>query len=238
MKLNRAADLTQNSRVRTIFLPSSAQVQVNPNNVPANSPSSNDEDLFDRNENYLRKMNANFNKLANLIAQVNQNEIKKRTAGNRTTVLRSADESGNSTKVIKSKRHRRRNDKFLHRRPTSSDDKYWMNRDEFASNSIDYFDCVAVGWGKYRNSGDLSDALLKIEVPIQNIKRYLFPCFDDSHLEFIDPKTGSSESTLEIFRSSKPNLPDKIRLLLVLGVKRFIPTLFHYIRVNIYVLET
>lgn len=172
MKLSRAADLTPNSRVRTISLPSTAQVQVNPNNAPAKSPSNTDDDLFDRNDNYLRKMNVNVNKLANLIAQVNQNEIKKRTAGNRT-LLRSADDSGNSTKVIKSKRHRRRNDKFLHRRPTTSDDKYWMSRNEFASSSIDYLDCVAVGWGKYRNSGDLSDALLKIEVPIQHIKRYL-----------------------------------------------------------------
>lgn len=124
-------------------------------------------------------MTADGNNLANLIAQVNQNEISRRKAANRTSqVSRSAEmgEASSAPKVVQGKRHRRRNDKFLHRRPTTPNDRYWLNRDEFASNSIDYVDCVAVGWGKYRSSGDLSDALLKIEVPIQNIKR----CVDEN----------------------------------------------------------
>lgn len=120
-------------------------------------------------------MAADGNNLANLIAQVNQNEISWRRAANRTSqVTARSEELGediSTPKVVQGKRHRRRNDKFLHRRPTTPDDRYWLNRDEFASNSIDYVDCVAVGWGKYRSSSDLSDALLKIEVPIQNIKR-------------------------------------------------------------------
>jgi hypothetical protein len=169
MKLSRAANLSPQSRVRTIFLPSSTSIHINPNNSPKTVLSS-DSDLYDRNENYLRALEPNANHLYDLIAQVNQKEMKKRQAGSRAK-LRSTESAVNTTKVVKSKRHRRRNDKFLHRRPANLNDEYLMNPVKFASSSIDYFDCVAVGWGKYRNSGDLSDALLKIEVPIQNIKR-------------------------------------------------------------------
>lgn len=166
MKLGRAANLSPKSRVKTIFLPSSAHIQINPNEPPTSSHI--DDDLFDRNENYLRRMESNVSNLEKLIAQANQNESKKRQT-NSKPLLRSSDSiARNSTSPTK--KHRRRNDKFLHRRP-SNDDYLMTNRDKFAPSSIDYFDCVAVGWGKYRNSGDLSDALLKIEVPIQNIKR-------------------------------------------------------------------
>jgi hypothetical protein len=170
MKLGRPANLSPKSRVKTIFLPSSAHIQINLNDPPATTPH-RDDDLFERNENHLRKLEPNVNNLENLIAQANQKEIEKRQDSNRTQ-LRPGDDTRNSTKSLK-KKHRRRNDKFLHRRPTTNDDYLMFNRDKFPpSNSIDYFDCVAVGWGKYRNSGDLSDVLLKIEVPIQNIKRY------------------------------------------------------------------
>lgn len=168
MKLSRAANLSPQSRVKTIFLPSSTHIQINPNNLPTILSTSND--FYDRNENFLRAFEPNGNTLFDLIAQVNQKEMKKRQAVSRAK-LRSTDSIVNATKVIKSKRHRRRNDKFLHRRPTNPNDEYLMNPVKFASSSIDYIDCVAVGWGKYRNSGDLSDALLKIEVPIQHIKR-------------------------------------------------------------------
>lgn len=165
MKLGRAANLSPRSRVKTIFLPSSTDIRISPNDPPTTT--SNDNDLFDRNENYLRKIEPNVNNLVNLIAEVNQNEIKKRQGVNRTQ-----HGSRNETRNGK-KKHRRRNDKFLHRRPTTNEDYLLFNRDKFAPpSSIDYLDCVAVGWGKYRNSGDLSDVLLKIEVPIQNIKRY------------------------------------------------------------------
>jgi hypothetical protein len=142
-------------------------MQINPNDPPTTTPR-DDNDLFDRDENYLRKVDPNVNNLMNLIAEVNQNEINKRQVVNRTE-----RRSSNDTRSGK-KKHRRRNDKFLHRRPTTNDDYLLFSRDKFPPppTSIDYFDCVAVGWGKYRNSGDLSDVLLKIEVPIQNIKRY------------------------------------------------------------------
>jgi hypothetical protein len=169
MKLSRAANLSPSSRVKTIFLPSSTNIQINPNS-PHSTASNNKNDLYDRNENYLRKLEPNVGNLVDLIAQVNQKEIKKRQPSVQAK-LRSSDDARNETKVIKSKKHRRRNDKFLHRRLASPNDEYLMNPVKFASSSIDYFDCVAVGWGKYRNSGDLSDILLKIEVPIQSIKR-------------------------------------------------------------------
>lgn len=171
MKLSRAANIAPKSRVKTIFLPSSAHIQINPNDA-LTIALNKDNDLFEKNENYLRRIERDVNKLVNRIAQVNQNEIKKRQASNKTQV-RASNDNRNSSKVTKTKKHRRRNDKFLHRRPTTPADEYWLNRDKFASSSIDYLDCVAVGWGKYRNSGDLSDALLKIEVPIHDIKRYV-----------------------------------------------------------------
>lgn len=195
MKLSRAANLSPNSRVRTIFLPSSSHIQINPTNTPLTT-SNHDNDLFDRNENHLRRLDS----LADLIAQANQNEIKKRAASSRLQV-RSSNTAKNATQVIKSRRHKRRNDKFLHRRPTTSDDQYWMNRDTFApsTSTIDYVDCTAVGWGKYRSSGDLSDALLKIEVPIHNIKRYVWEIDDDVHAKW-PPAVKSHE------HSSKSNL--------------------------------
>lgn len=133
-----------------------------------------DDDLFDRSENYLRKIDGNVNDLVSLISQANQKEIKRRQAASNHTVLRSTDDNGNAP-FVKTKgknKQRRRNNKFLFRRPTTAEDEYWLNRDNFAPKTVDYIDCVAVGWGKYRNSGDLSDVLLKIEVPIQDIKRY------------------------------------------------------------------
>jgi hypothetical protein len=166
MKLARPANLSPQSRVHTIFLPSSTHIQINPSRTPTTVVSGNN-DLFDRNENFLRALEPSTNHLSDLIAQVNQWEMKKR----QRSKLRSSDGVVNSTKVTKTKRNRRRNDKFLHRRPTNPNDEYLMNPVKFASSSIDYYDCVAVGWGKFRNSNDLSDALLKIEVPIQPIKR-------------------------------------------------------------------
>lgn len=117
-----------------------------------------------------------------MITKVNQNEINKRQSDNKTNILKSP--SINANKLLpsispksqtKPKRNRRRNDKFLHRRPTTIDD-YLITRDNVASNSIDYIDCVATGWGKSTRNGELTDKLLKIDVPIQNIKRFV-KCF-------------------------------------------------------------
>lgn len=187
MKLSRPANLSPRSRVRTIFLPSSSHVQINPNSPPTVA-SLFDDDLLDRNENYLRKLDPTVDNLAKLIGQVNQNEVKKRQAGNKAPV-----NNRNATKLTKAKKHRRRNDKFLHRRPINSNDERLTDRDKFSSTSIDYVDCVAVGWGQYRNSGDLSDALLKIEVPIQNIKRCVV---DDDVVEHVKwPERNSANFT-------------------------------------------
>lgn len=185
LKLGRAANLSQKSRVKNIFLPSSSHIKINPNDDTSSKlPSLElDEDLFQRNENYLRKLKSssdrtmdNVNKLPALIAQANQHEITKRQSNNKTQQIKSHSSSNSKIegKGIKVKNNRRRNDKFLHRRTTSEHDEYLINLNQYqtpSSSSVDYFDCVAVGWGKYMNSGDLSDVLLKIEVPIQNIKR-------------------------------------------------------------------
>lgn len=169
MKLSRPANLLPRSIIRTIFLPSSSHVRVNPNIFsPSSFVDDNDDDKFDRNENYLRKVDTKkkVQNIVSLIAQVNQREVKKRQASNKTQVR------SNDMSKANSKRNRRRNDKFLHSRKPTIDD-YLIHRVAPPSSlsAVDYIDCVAVGWGKYKTSGDLSDALLKIEVPIQNIKR-------------------------------------------------------------------
>lgn len=194
MKLARAANLSPKSQVRTIFLPSSSHVQINANYPRPVGVSSNvDDDLFDREENYLRKLEPSITSLAKMIAQVNRKELKRREGG-----LRSTDISKNSTKTAR--KHRRRNDKYLHRRPTTPHDQYWKNNDKFTTTSVDYVDCVAVGWGKFTNSGDLSDALLKIEVPIQNIKR----CVEEKTDQVTSKKASSGNLTSS--RPLKPNL--------------------------------
>lgn len=190
LKLSRGANLLPRSIVKTIILPSSSHVHVNPNvNIPSlstvattntASDDHDDDDKFDRNENYLRKVdNMKVQNIVSLIAQVNEKEVKKRQTMNKTLIRTPSTNELLKTKTNinnNSKRHRRRNDKFLHRRKPSIAD-YLLFRDVASSStnspssSVDYTDCVAIGWGKFQNSGDLSDTLLKIEVPIQNIKR-------------------------------------------------------------------
>jgi hypothetical protein len=181
LKLSRGANLLPRSIVKTIILPSSSHVHVNPNvNIPSLSTiatsttfsNHDDDDKFDRNENYLRKVdNTKVQNIVSLISQVNEKEVKKRQTMNKTLIRTPNELLKPTSTTTANKRHRRRNDKFLHRRKPSIAD-YLLFRDvASSSSSIDYTDCVAIGWGKFQNSGDLSDTLLKIEVPIQNIKR-------------------------------------------------------------------
>lgn len=204
MKLTRAANLSSKSRVHTIFLPSSSHIRINPSfNAPApvsslqNTNNNNDDDkLFDRNENFLRKIQTSTEKggvagkemekrnkkkepdvnfILDKIKQINLNEVTRRSKGQFRN-----DDNGNihrnaTTKPpsIIGKKNKRRNDKFLHRRPTNPEDyELFMSvRDRERPSSIDYYDCMTAGWGKFSSSGDLSDVLLKIDVPIHNIKR-------------------------------------------------------------------
>jgi hypothetical protein len=189
MKLTRPANLTPKSKVRTIFLPSSSHIKVNANyntppvtRPPAPMKNGNyNDDLMghrDRDENYLRKLqeSANVNSIIDKIKKVNRNEIAKRESKIKS---RLDDEEkvirfNNSTLKRTTKRHRRRNDKFLHRRPTNPEDYELfmsMKDNKRQPPSVDYYDCVSVGWGKWMEKGDLSDILLKIDVPIHNINR-------------------------------------------------------------------
>ncbi|KAG5671727.1 hypothetical protein PVAND_001907 [Polypedilum vanderplanki] len=197
MKLSKPANLTPKSKVRTIFLPSSSHIRINANyNVapattmtrPPPSKSGNyaddNDDLMnlDRNENYLRKLQESSvdNSIIDKIRKVNRNEIAKRESKIKSRLV---DEEkvvkfNNSTLKRTTKRHRRRNDKFLHRRPTNPEDyELFMSikdnnkKQQQQPLSVDYYDCVSVGWGKWMEKGDLSDILLKIDVPIHNINR-------------------------------------------------------------------
>lgn len=195
MKLTRAANLTPKSRVQTIFLPSSSHIRINPSfNVPAPashssttkatssySQSAGDDGLFDRNENYLRKIEAttrstghlDANYILDKIKQINLNEVTRRSKGKfRLEDANNQNATAKPPSII-NKKHKRRNDKFLHRRPTNPEDYqlFVSVRDRERPSSIDYYDCMTAGWGKFSSSGDLSDVLLKIDVPIHNIKR-------------------------------------------------------------------
>lgn len=146
--------------------------------------SHNDDELFDRNENYLRKIevttksagqqNLDANYILDKIKQINLNEVTRRSSKGKFRL-----EDGNNQNAtakppsIITKKHKRRNDKFLHRRPTNPEDyELFMSvRERERPSSIDYYDCMTAGWGKFSSSGDLSDVLLKIDVPIHNIKR-------------------------------------------------------------------
>lgn len=191
MKLAKSAILTPKSRVSTIFLPSSSHTRINPSHSVAPgvatststlnpSTHSNTDDFSERNENYLRKLERpkkeGENFILEKIKQINLNEVSKRHKGN----LRFEDDSSKinrntTTKppTIISKKNRRRNDKYLHRRPTNPEDyELFMSvRDRERPVRIDYYDCMTAGWGKFSPSGDLSDVLLKIDVPIHDIKR-------------------------------------------------------------------
>lgn len=208
MKLTRAANLTPKSRVQTIFLPSSSHIRINPSfNMPAPASSSSstttsatfsyshhkDDELFDRNENYLRKMetttrsagqkqqqqpNLDAKYILDKIKQINLNEVARRSTKGKFRLEDGNNNNNNQNATAKppsiiTKKHKRRNDKFLHRRPTNPEDyELFMSvRDRERPSSIDYYDCMTAGWGKFSSSGDLSDVLLKIDVPIHNIKR-------------------------------------------------------------------
>lgn len=201
MKLSRPANLSPKSRVRTIFLPSSSHIRINPTRngppaMPWNADDDNDDDdnllKLDRNENYLRKLDSSIKgkSLVDRIRKVNRNEIAKRESSR--IRLRFDDDNSenddedeiktknvnkqykNSTSSIPKKKSRR-NDKFLHRRPTNPEDyELFMSakdKQPMSASSIDYYDCWTVGWGKWMEKGDLSDVLLKIDVPIHNMKR-------------------------------------------------------------------
>lgn len=193
MKLTRPANLLPKSRVHTIFLPSSSHIHINPNDDNdaykskiklwnnSNDNSNKDDLSYDRNENYLRKLDAtNLNALVNKIRKVNLKEIAKKESKSKFRLndqTESSTQSRNKTIHLKTttattKRHRRRNDKFLHRRPTNPEDyELFASFKDKQKLAIDYYDCTTVGWGKWMEKGDLSDVLLKIDVPIHDIKK-------------------------------------------------------------------
>jgi hypothetical protein len=148
------------------------------------------DDLFERNENYLRnvdkfpkidkesaleeKKNVSF--ILNKLKEINLNEVAKRNKSKFRYENKNAPENHNrnSTRpaMIPAKKNSRRNDKFLHRRPTNPEDYELFNLKEHnRPSSVNYYDCMTAGWGKFSSSGDLSDVLLKINVPIHHIKR-------------------------------------------------------------------
>jgi hypothetical protein len=120
---------------------------------------------LDRNENYLRKLKNNINSNSNNAPQVSVNSlIDKIHKVNRNEMSRRESKlkprlddnvgiiSSNNATSKRNKKHRRRNDKFLHRRPTKPEDyELFMNLKDNQKpqnnpqQSIDYYDCTTFG---------------------------------------------------------------------------------------------
>ena len=96
-------------------------------------------------------MNENVVNLAEMIAQVNQNELNKRQhMNNKTTIPRPLNTNTNNmhSNQIKPKKNHRRNDKFLHQRHPN--DEYLINRENYQA-TFEYFDCVLVASSSQNN---------------------------------------------------------------------------------------
>lgn len=192
MKLSRPAVISKASKVIPITLPFTNQRIIPNENLEMNPIKLNyNEDLFDRNENYLRKLSVSRN-VKNLTKKIDAINAKESN-------FRKLDVPFNreELKQPESKNSRRRNDKFLHHRQHGNDkfafrnedyDLMNSNSDKSPSKGISYVDCVAtgelksdlnsvkpfknfviLGWGKYTHSNQLSDVLLQTKVPIHNL---------------------------------------------------------------------
>lgn len=152
MKLSRPAIITSSSKVAQITLPLTNQ-RIIPSDYIDNEPIPNplqnnhDEDLFDRNENYLRKLSFkdNLNNLTKKIDAINAKETNFRKIDTTSAKLP-------NTKRTKLETNRRRNDKFLHHQQHNNDkfrnEDYVLfssSNDKLPIKGITYIDCVATG---------------------------------------------------------------------------------------------
>lgn len=166
------------SHVKTIFLPSSSHTRINPSyNVASSVITSKKITSLVSLSQKLKQPETSRKLIIEKMKHINLTEILKRNKEGKLLI------QDNSTKTVYNiskrppslliKKYRRRNDKFLQRRKTNPEDYdlFMSVRDKERTKGIDYIDCMTAGWGKFSSSGSLSDVLLKINVPIHNIKR-------------------------------------------------------------------
>lgn len=182
MKLSRPANIFHESQIRKICLPfiSASTNYENNLNEHYNDDLLNSYADISKDENYLRR--AKY--LQNLTSLPTIKDVMSKS------FLRFVEDGASSTDSSSERSgrkiaNRRRNDKFFqeknaHNRRTDNGYAYLMQSPEIVKQSshnrknnqeIPYTDCIATGWGKSEIDGDLTDILLKAQVPIHNNAR-------------------------------------------------------------------
>lgn len=157
--------------------------------------STHDLDSLDKAENYLRstryRTNSNVSSgyMYPSMKELLSTKIMNRLEGRQRQRQRRSTRNKN--------RMRRRNDKFMRGFSQEDNDDYeevrrkddrWLgsysrkrvNDDNVKSSSIEdykdlpYIDCLATGWGKSNKTGDLTEILLKTNVPLHSNIRLVF----------------------------------------------------------------
>lgn len=200
IKLTEPADMSTGTHVRKICLPFIAfkypqsVAEADDFGFDGLLNAADDDDLDhrwsvpERDDNHLRSIKLGTNRGG--AAAARQGRSSQRT--NRTSAVPpqrfSSSSSSRQSKRLRrlpsaGKSQRRRNDKFLHGRPTALEPVDGVEErrtaSKLASSSGDslagggeppldlpYVDCIATGWGKSTIGGDLTDMLLQTQVPI------------------------------------------------------------------------
>lgn len=185
IKLAEPADMGAATHVRKICLPFIAfkyPQSVADNDVDALLDDGPDRwSVPDRDDNQLRAIKLGTNRGRGPSAR--RGRSQNATAITSTAQRRSGIQWRRPPNVGKSVR--RRNDKFLHGRPTAlsstASDEFGEERrtasmisagtggglgDDEPPQDLPYVDCIATGWGKSTIGGDLTDILLQTQVPI------------------------------------------------------------------------
>ncbi|XP_016947716.1 transmembrane protease serine 9 [Drosophila biarmipes] len=175
MKLSKPADLERASNIRRICLPfllaesqDSAPAETEPS-----SPSADEdvliqqlelEDVPEKIDNFLRSVQSR-RRYRNVTAPSMKELMNMKILSRMRQAL--AQRSPRSLK-----RSRRRNDKLMKLGPRrgdsedSAEQKHRKASEVSEPKEMAFVDCVATGWGKANISGDLSNQLLKTQVPL------------------------------------------------------------------------
>nr|XP_036678102.1 transmembrane protease serine 9-like [Drosophila suzukii] len=175
MKLSKPADLERASNIRRICLPFLLAESPDPDPAETVSPSqSADEDVLiqqldledvpEKIDNFLRSIQSR-RRYRNVTAPSMKELMNMKILSRMRQAL-----AQRSPRTLK--RSRRRNDKLMKLGPRrggfedSAEQKYLKASEVSEPKEMAFVDCVATGWGKANISGDLSNQLLKTQVPL------------------------------------------------------------------------
>lgn len=180
MKLSKPADLSKKSNIRRICLPflfnDPVYTEYDEEEDDVQHGEELDDPLFmdldqipDKMENFLRSVQSirrNRNITMPTMKDLMDLKISNRLKRSKETQLQ-----GRASRSL-----RRRNDKIMKIFQYSSESDGMSEQKHYhryIDNNPDlpYIDCVATGWGKANVTGDLTDLLLKTNVPLHNNRR-------------------------------------------------------------------